>query len=331
MESVHQIFGEYGLAAVFAAVFLEQMGAPIPALPVLLLAGALAADDPLFGALALFVAILASTLGDLAWFWAGRRFGHRVLRLMCKVSLSPDSCVRQTEATFERRGVGTLVIAKFVPGLSTIAPPLAGALGMRVPSFLIFNGAGSALWAGAGLLGGLLFHDQIDRVFAGIAAMGGYALMAVGLLLGLYILFRWYERRRFYRALQMARISADELHRQMSEGEYPVILDVRSRAHREVDPRLIPGARPVNLEDLDAAAADLPPGREVIVYCACPNEASAVKVARLLSNRGYARVRPLRGGLDAWAAAGFPIHHPGEAAVLAVSQPEAGTALGTTP
>ena len=331
MQDIHQIFAEYGLAAVFAAVFLEQVGAPIPALPVLLLAGALAADDPLFGALALFVAMLASTLGDLAWFWAGRRFGHRVLSLMCRVSLSPDSCVRQTEATFERRGVGTLVIAKFVPGLSTVAPPLAGALGMRVPSFLVFNGAGSALWAGAGLLGGLLFHDQIDTLFAGIAALGGYALAALGLLLGLYILFRWYDRRRFYRALEMARISADELHRLMSEGDYPVILDVRSRTHREVDPRLIPGARPVDLEDLDSALAELPGGREVIVYCACPNEASAVKVARMLAARGHTRVRPLSGGLDAWAAAGFQFQHPGEVAVVVVSQPDAGTALGTTP
>jgi membrane protein DedA with SNARE-associated domain/rhodanese-related sulfurtransferase len=305
VEAALQLFVQYGLIAVFAAVFLEQVGAPIPALPVLLLAGALAANDPIFGALALIAAVVASTIGDLLWFWAGRRYGHRVLKLMCKVSISPDSCVRQTEATFERRGVGTLVIAKFVPGLSTIAPPLAGALGLKLQSFLIFNGAGSALWAGAGLLAGLLFHDQIDRVLEAVVAMGGYALVALGVLLGLYIAYRWYERRRFYKALQMARISADELYRLMNEGDYPVILDVRSRAHREVDPRVIPGARPVDLENLDQTVVGLPPGREVIVYCACPNEASAVNVARLLAARGFKRVRPLSGGLDAWAAAGF--------------------------
>jgi membrane protein DedA with SNARE-associated domain len=158
MDSLTAYFAQYGLAAVFGVVLLEQIGMPIPALPVLVLAGAAANADPLFGACALLLAVIASSIGDFAWYAAGRRYGHRVLKALCRVSLSPDSCVRQTEATFERRGARTLLIAKFLPGLSTVAPPVAGALGLTPATFLALNGAGAALWAGTGLLVGLLFH-----------------------------------------------------------------------------------------------------------------------------------------------------------------------------
>lgn len=307
MEQALAIFEQYGLIAVFIAVFLEQVGAPLPALPVLLLAGALAAADPMFGVSALAVAILASTLGDYAWYWGGRRYGHRVLKLLCRVSLSPDTCVRRSELSFQRWGVASLVLAKFVPGISTVAPPIAGALGIRPLTFLLFNGAGSALWAGAGIAAGVLFNDQIDWMLAQLADLGGHAMVLLGVLLGLYIGYRAWDRWRFVKALRMARISVDELYEMMRREQNPVILDVRSRAHREVDGRIIPGARPVDLDDLERTVADIPPGHDVIVYCACPNEATAVKVARMLVERGFPRVRPLAGGLDAWAAAGFAL------------------------
>ncbi|MBI2754208.1 MAG: VTT domain-containing protein [Betaproteobacteria bacterium] len=302
-------FAEYGLVAVFGFVLLEQLGAPIPALPVLLLAGAKAIDDPMYLVYTLVLSILACTIGDLAWFWAGRRYGYRVLKLLCRVSLSPDSCVRQTESTYERRGVATLVVAKFVPGLATVAPPVAGALGLKTSSFLAYNGAGAALYCGAGLVLGLLFHGQIDWLIERLVALGARALLVIFVLLGLYVAYRWWDRRRFLKSLRTARIGVDELYAMMSRGDDPVVLDVRSRTHRELDGRRIPGARPVDLDDLERTLAEIPRDRDVVVYCACPNEATAVKVAMLLRDRGIRRVRPLAGGIDAWVAAGLGIEN----------------------
>lgn len=290
-------------------MLLEQLGAPIPALPVLLFAGARALDDPMYGIYALAVAILACLAGDLAWFWAGRRYGYRVLKLLCRVSLSPDSCVRQTESVFERRGVATLVVAKFVPGLATVAPPVAGALGLGMTSFLVYNGAGAVLYCGMGLVLGVLFHGQIDWLLDRLADIGGNAAILLAVLLALYVAYRWWDRWRFLKTLRTGRISVDELYRMMSEGEEPVVLDVRSRTHRELDGRTIPGARPVDIDDLERALAVIPHDREVVVYCACPNEASAVKVAMLLRERGIHRVRPLAGGIDAWILAGLRIEY----------------------
>lgn len=302
-----QFFAEYGLAAVFGFVLLEQLGAPIPALPVVLLAGAKAAEDPVRGVYALAVAILACTVADSAWFWAGRRYGYRVLKLLCRVAISPDSCVSRTEGAYQRRGVATLVIAKFVPGLATVAPPVAGALGLATSSFLLFNALGAALWAGAALALGLVFHGQIDWLMQGLAELGGYATLLLAVLLALYIAWRVWDRWRFLRTLRMARVSVDELYEMMNRGEEPMVLDVRSRAHRLLDGRSIPGALAVDLDDLDGALAEIPRDREVVVYCACPNEASAVKVALALRARGIHRVRPLAGGIEAWVAAGMEI------------------------
>ena len=304
---ITRFFAEYGLAAVFGFVLLEQLGAPIPALPVLLLAGARAIENPIHGVHALAVSILACIVGDLVWFWAGRRYGYGVLRFLCRVSLSPDSCVRQTENVFERRGVATLVVAKFVPGLATVAPPVAGALGLSMMSFLIYNGAGATLYCGAGLVLGLVFHGQIDWLLERLTEIGGQAALVVAVLLALYVAYRWWDRWRFLKTLRTARISVDELYRMMTEGEDLLVLDVRSRTHRELDGRRIPGARPVDIDDLERTLAEIPRDREVVVYCACPNEASAVKVAMLLRERGIHRVRPLAGGIDAWILAGLRI------------------------
>lgn len=307
MDSLSELFREYGLASVFVVVLLEQIGAPIPALPVLLLAGAAAMQDPLYGVYALVLAMVASTLGDLAWYAAGRRYGHRVLKTLCRVSLSPDSCVRQTESAFERRGAATLLVAKFLPGLSTVAPPVAGALGFKPGTFLIFNGAGAALWAGVGILAGLVFHGQIDWLLERITELGGPALAVAATLLAAYIGWKWWERQRFLKSLEAARISVDELYAMMGRGEKLVILDVRSKTHRDLHGLRIPGALPFDPDDIEHVVAGISPDHEVIVYCACPNDASAVNVAGLLRRRGLQRVRPLAGGIDAWTAAGLDL------------------------
>ena len=274
-------------------------------MPVLLLAGAQSIQDPFYGVYALALAILASTAGNLPWFWAGRRYGHRVLKFMCRVSLSPDACVRQTETAFERRGPAALLIAKFVPGLSHVAPPLAGAFRFRTATFLVYNAAGTALWAGAGLILGLLFYAQIDWLLGQLAAFGGRALVLVAILVLLYLVYRWFVRWQFLKSLRTSRIGVAELQQMMERGDAPIVLDVRSRTHRKLDPRMIPGARPIDLDDLERPLVQIPPGRHVVVYCACPNDATAVKVAMLLRRRGIRHVRPLAGGIEAWTAAGL--------------------------
>jgi membrane protein DedA with SNARE-associated domain/rhodanese-related sulfurtransferase len=288
-------------------VLLEQLGVPVPALPVLLLAGAKAISDPLYLAYALGLSIVASAIGDLAWFWAGRRYGHRVLRLLCRLSLSPDSCVRQTEGVYERRGVAALVIAKFVPGLATVAPPVAGALRLKTSTFLLYDCIGAALYCGAGLILGLVFHTQVDWLLAQLIGFGTHAVLIVFGALALYVAYRWWDRRRFIQSLRARRIEVSELNEMMSRGEDLLVLDVRSRTHRELDGRRIPGALGVDLDDLERTLAEIPRDREVVVYCACPNEVTAVKVAMQLRERGIQRVRPLAGGVEAWAAAGLRI------------------------
>jgi rhodanese-related sulfurtransferase len=230
-----------------------------------------------------------------------------VLKLLCRLSVSPDSCVRQTESAFEKRGVATLVIAKFVPGLAAVAPPVAGALGLKASSFLIFDALGSALYSGTGIILGLIFHDQVDWLLERLVTMGARAIAMLGVLLVLYVAYRWWDRRRFIKSLDTGRISVDELSRMINAGEEPIVLDVRSRAHRKLDGRRIPGAVHVDLDALEATLEGIPRDRDVVVYCACPNEVTAVKVAMQLRERGIRRVRPLLGGIDAWVLAGFEV------------------------
>ncbi len=294
---------EYGLIALFCVILVQQAGAPIPVLPVTLYAGAQSMVDPFYGVFALALAVIASTIANLPWFLAGRRYGYRVLSLLCRISLSPDRCVRQTEDVFERHGVATLLIAKFVPGLAHLASPLAGAFRFSTATFLVYNAIGAALWAGAGLILGLIFYAQIDWLLANLSGLGGHAALIAGLLVALYVAYRWLIRRRFLNSLRTSRIAVAELQEMMARGDAPVVLDVRSRTHRKLDPRVIPGALLVDLDDRGRPITEIPLERSVVVYCACPNDATAVKVALLLRRSGIRQVRPLAGGIDAWSAA----------------------------
>ena len=302
-----QLITQYGLLVVFINVLVEQIGLPVPAIPTLVVAGALSVAGKL-AAMELFtVALLACVLADSLWYIAGRVYGSRVMKALCRVSLTPDSCVSQTQSRFERWGVKALVVAKFVPGLATIAPPLAGATHIGWPRFLLFNTAGGALWVAAGLGVGIVFNAQIERALVWFENTGAYALGIVVALLAVYVAYKWWERRAFYAALRMARIGVDELYRLIDEGANPVVVDVRTTTARTVEPRQIPGSLHVPLEALDLHIGNLPRDRDIVLYCTCPNEASAAQVAKLLMDRGYKRVRPLYGGLDAWIAAGYRI------------------------
>lgn len=304
---VTELLAEYGLWLLFAVVLAEQLGVPIPAVPVVMLAGARVADDPVYGVEAMLVAVLASAFGDLAWYIAGRLQGHRVLRLLCRISLSPDTCVRQSESTFTRYGIATLVIAKFVPGLSTIAPPLAGALGMKPMAFMLFNTLGAVLWAGAALVVGLLFAEQIDAALGMLGELGIYAAAVVGVLLALYIGWRWIERQKAIRQLQSERVAPEDLLAMLDRGESVTVVDVRSGLIVEAEPFRIPGALNISLEQLDAQAKALPKEGHLVTYCACPNDVSAVRAALRLHALGLRHARPLRGGIEGWMAAGYRV------------------------
>ena len=301
------LVSEYGLAIVFANVLVEQLGVPVPAIPTLMVAGAFAASGRLSMVAVFVVAVLASLIADTAWYLAGRRYGNGVMRMLCLISLTPDSCVSQTQNRFERWGLNALLLAKFVPGLSLLAPPLAGATGIKWLPFVAFTAAGAALWVAAGMGGGMLLGSQIEELLAYVARYGRDALLLIVALIAGYIAFKWWERHRFYAMLRMARISVHELHRLMNAGLTPLIVDVRSATARALEPRHIPGAVHLPLHGFEEHIKEMPRDREIIVYCSCPNEASAAQVAKILINNGFVRVRPLAGGLEAWIAAGLPV------------------------
>ena len=267
MESIVPLLQQYGVLLVLVIVFAEQVGLPIPALPLLMVAGGVAAGGGL-SVFAVFVAAMAGSMaGDTIWYAAGRWHGHRILRLLCRISMSPDTCVRQTEDFFGRWGMGALVIAKFVPGLSTVAPPLAGAMRLNFGTFQLFNGIGAAIWVATGIVAGWLLHAQIESLLAWLAQAGGYAAAAVGAALALWVAWKWWDRYRFLRMLRSARISVKELYRLMEEGHDPVVLDVRTPSARLMDARMIPGSRFVDLTAPDRHLSDVPAHREIIVYC----------------------------------------------------------------
>lgn len=298
---------QFGLALIFANVLAERIGLPLPAMPTLILAGALVADGQ-FSALEVFSAALAAcVIGDTLWYAAGVYYGRRVVSLLCKISVSPDSCVRQTESRFADWGRLTLVIAKFIPGLSTVVRPLAGTMRLGWAQFELFNGLGAALWVAVSVLAGIAFHDQINLLLTVLRDFGAIAGVMLLSLLAVFIGVKWWQRRRFAKMLQVARITASDLRRLMEGQPPPVVVDVRSAVTREIDGRRIPGARVVVLGDLAKQVEQFPTDRELVFYCSCPNEASAAIAARQLMKLGYTRVRPLLGGLDAWVSEGYEV------------------------
>jgi membrane protein DedA with SNARE-associated domain/rhodanese-related sulfurtransferase len=304
---VSELIAQYGLVLIFTNVLAERVGLPLPAMPTLILGGALAAVGQLSAGEVFAVAFIACVIGDTLWYAAGVFYGRRVISLLCRISVSPDSCVRQTENRFAQWGRLTLVIAKFVPGLSTVVRPLAGTIHLGWWRFELYNGVGAVLWVGASVLAGIVFHDELNQL---IAWLRDFGVIAFGIILGLvagFVAAKWWQRRRFAKMLRIARINVDELQRLMAGEPLPVVVDLRSSINREQDRRRIPGARIVRLDEITKHVEQFPLDREVVFYCSCPNEASAAYAARQLMNLGYTRVRPLLGGLEAWVSAGYEV------------------------
>jgi membrane protein DedA with SNARE-associated domain/rhodanese-related sulfurtransferase len=311
MNETTQFLVSHGPPLVFAAVFLDQLGLPLPAVPWLLAAGALSATGKFSPFLALGITLLACLLADTLWFYLGRYRGHRVLGLLCRISLEPDSCVRRTQNLYARYGLRGVVVAKFVPGLSTVAPPLAGMSGVKAGRFLLADGAGSLLYGGCFILLGYWFSNQIQQLAAALAGIAGNAVSLVLGLGTLYIGLKYYQRRRVLRELRMARITAAELRQKQDAGEKLAIIDLRPSEELILAPSLIPGAVHLRVDEVENRHQEIPRDREVIVYCSCPNEVSSARVALLLQRKGITRVRPLLGGIDAWRDLNYPLEPVG--------------------
>ena len=309
MQLLLTLIEQYGLWLVFANVLALQLGLPVPAYPTLIVVGAVTARGEISLPQVIGVAVLASLIADGAWYFAGARLGRRVLRLMCRLSLSPDTCVRRTENIYERWGPPSLMVAKFVPGFAAVATSMAGVVRTPLPRFLLFDALGALLWSGAAVLLGWIFRAAIKDVLAVLDRAGRWGLVIVLVALALYIAGKAVQRYRLIHTLRMARVSVDELNAMITRDERPLIVDVRSLASQREG--RIPGAVWIDSQDFDASmqaqgfhglVAD-----EVIVYCACPNEASAALVAKQLMRAGFKRVRPLAGGIEAWVERGYGV------------------------
>jgi membrane protein DedA with SNARE-associated domain len=267
MEGIVQFLVRHGYVVLFVCVVLEQGGLPIPAVPVLLAAGTLVGTGRMHLALVLGIAVVASLVSDVSWYAVGRRRGIRVLQLLCRISLEPDSCVRQTEDLFSRRGITSLLVAKFIPGLSTVAPPLAGITRMSLSRFVLFDGLGALLWVGVFVALGVLFSEQLEGVAVLLATMGSWLLAILVGGLAAYLVWKFVARQRFLRRLRLARITPEELNQKLGTGNEVIIVDLRHPLELEADPVVIPGAIRVSAEDVEQHRLAIPQGREVILYC----------------------------------------------------------------
>jgi membrane protein DedA with SNARE-associated domain/rhodanese-related sulfurtransferase len=297
----------YGYLLLFAWVLVEQLGIPLPATPVLLAAGALSAEHELSYPFALLAGLGAALIADSAWFLIGRRYGHHVLRILCKLSLEPSICVRRTQDSFGRRRGAMLIFAKFVPGLATLAPPVAGQNGMAYGPFLLFDGIGATLWVGALLAAGRFFGDMLKHDPSLLNWVGRFsgALLVLGIL-GFFA-GRLYRRRADLKKLAAARLEPEDLKRQLDAGEPVYIVDLRHPLELLPDPFTLPGAKHISPESLALRHHEIPRDRDIVLFCTCPSEATAAKTAITLHKLGIERVRPLRGGFDEWKRLGFPL------------------------
>ena len=302
-----EFLADHGAAVIFWVVFVEQLGVPLPAIPLLIAAGALVGAGKMSLATALLVPVAASLPPDLAWYYLGRLKGGRVLGFLCRLSLEPDSCVRDTENLFHRYGPRGLLLAKFIPGFSTVAPPLAGIVGMSAATFALYDIGGTLIWAAVSAGIGALFSNQLEQL-VGLFDQAGGLLLAI-LLAGLagFIAYKFYHRQKFLRHLRMAKISVEELKRRMDAGDAISVVDVRHPLALELDPETIPGAINFTLEEIEHRHQEIPRDRDIVLYCSCPNEVSSARTAFLFKKKGIHRVRPLEGGLDAWRERKFPV------------------------
>jgi membrane protein DedA with SNARE-associated domain/rhodanese-related sulfurtransferase len=307
VNETSQFLITHGLPIIFGAVFLDQIGVPFPAVPWLLAVGALAGEGKFHWVIGLELSILACLIADVFWFYLGRYRGTQVLKLLCRLSLEPDSCVRRTMNVFTRYGWRGIIASKFLPGMSTVTPPLAGMSQLTVGQFVLIDFFASLLFCGTFMLLGFLFSSQIAQIGSALAHIGGDALLVIAVFVAGYVAYKYWQRQSLIRELRTAKISVVDLDKMLEAGQNPFILDIRSVLELEQDPAIIRGAVHVSMEDLKKRHGEFPRDREIIVYCDCPNEESSAKTALILRRMGFIHVRPLLGGIEAWRKGKYPM------------------------
>ena len=296
----------HGYLWLFLAALLERVGLPLLLTPIVVAAGAVAGlGDMSLGAI-VAVTVVASEIGDWMWYELGRSRGASVLRILCKISLEPDSCVRKAEDAFGRHTHSALVTSKFVFGVGRLAAPVAGLSGMSRRRFLIINAFGSFLWAACFALVGYIPARKLPIDVLLEQALG-WLLALIVVAVVLHMIWKYVQRERFIRSLRVSRITVDEVKAAIDRGDRPFIVDLRHMLEFVVDPRTVPTAVRISPDELPVRNAEIPRDREIILYCTCPSEATSAKVAMDLKKIGITRVRPLQGGLKAWQDQGYPM------------------------
>ena len=286
---------------VFVNVLLQQLGLPVPSVPTMVLAGS-QSNGLIALAAMLLAAVLASLLADWVWYQAGRKFGYRVLALLCKMSINPSSCVNQTEERFTKWGVWSLVFGKFIPGFATVAPPVAGALGMAPSSFFMASAVGAGLWAGMALVAGYAFQAQIEGTLVWMAANGIHIALIGAALLASVIGWKYWQKSRFERLAAMRHIDVREFTQALAGPRPPHIIDLRTQS-LAAETGFIPNAHLTEYSALALSLGGIDKDYPIVTICACPQDAGAVQAAQNLQKLGYRNAYPLRGGFDAWKAA----------------------------
>jgi membrane protein DedA with SNARE-associated domain/rhodanese-related sulfurtransferase len=325
-------FVQYAYLILFLWVLVEQLGIPIPSIPLLLTAGTLSATHRISDFYSLGAVLLACVIADSVWFALGRRYGGGVLRVLCRFSFEASTCVSKTEGYFLRRGPVTLLFAKFVPGLSTVAAPIAGQTGMPYTRFLIYDTVGSILWAEAYLLAGRFFGDIAKRSAPFFHWLGHFAFAIFVLMVLGFVAYRMWKQQKFLGQVRSMRLERDELKLMLdtaaAQGNIPpFIVDLRHPLDYLPDPRVLPGALRIGPNELTLHHELIPRDRDVILYCTCPSEETSARVAMQLHKLGVYRVRPLRGGFEGWKQAGYPlldyvVDQPTSPAGLAAAHPQ---------
>jgi membrane protein DedA with SNARE-associated domain/rhodanese-related sulfurtransferase len=307
MHTTLELFLRYGYLIVFGWVLLEQLGIPLPSTPILLTAGTLTATRHMRIEGFVAAVIAGSLLSDTLWFRLGGRYGSTVTRWLCRFSLEAASCVRRTEDRLVRHGAAALLLVKFVPGLNTLAAPLAGQSRMPYRTFLLYDLSGAFLWGTSLILLGRFFGDAIRRNQDVLSWLSRSAVVLVLLVVVAIVAYRYGRQRAFLNKIRTLRVEPSELKQMMDRGEDLFLVDLRHPLDLLPDPRVIPGAVRLTPNELLRRHAEIPRDRDVILYCTCPSEATSAKVALTLRRFGIERIRPLRGGYDAWKSEGYPL------------------------
>ncbi len=321
MNFLLKAFVHHAYAILFGWVLVEQAGVPVPSVPVLLAAGTMSSAHKLHVALVIPVVLLACLLSDSLWFWLGRRYGTRIVNLLCRMSFEAASCVTRTQGSLSRRGGYTLLFAKFLPGFGTMAAPLAGQAGLSYGGFVLYDMAGSLIWASAWLFGGRFLGDLIRRNGHLFSVLAHSAAALVLLMVAGVLLVRYIRRLKFVRELRGLRLEPGQLLAMLDDAgreglSGPFIVDLRHPLDVQADPFTLPSALQIGPEELKLRHELIPRDRDVVLYCTCPSEETSAKVALELRRLGVRRVRPLRGGLQGWRDAGYVLE-PVEAGTVA--------------